>query len=392
MKVPFNDLRLQHAEVRDDIRAAVDRALDNSAFIGGAAVRQFEEHFAAYCGARHAIGVSNGTEALRVALHALDIGPGKAVVTVPNTFIATAEAVVLLGAQPVFVDVDPATYNMDPAALRAYLESATRRDPATGRPLDPATGAVIAAILPVHLYGFPADMQALHTIAAEFNLDVVEDAAQAHGSTYTLVNGAASTHKAGTTGRFGCFSMYPGKNLGAIGEAGAVITNDDALAARVRLLVNHGQSERYIHAVGNGTNGRLDAIQAAVLDIKLPHLDEWNHCRRQVAAHYAARLAGAPVITPQTKAYGTHIYHVYLVQVENRDQVRQQLAEAGVETGLHYPVPLHLQAAYRDMQRGPGDFPVTEEVARRLLSLPMFPHMTADQIDYVCDKLLQAVQ
>jgi dTDP-4-amino-4,6-dideoxygalactose transaminase len=392
MKVPFNDLRQQHDEVRDEIRAAVERALDTSAFVGGPAVRAFEEHFAAFSGARHCIGVSNGTDALRLALQALGVGPGQAVITVPNTFIATAEAIVLVGARPIFVDVDPVTYTLDPQALRAYLETAWRRDPATGRPLDSDTGAVVSAVIPVHLYGFPADMQAIHAIAAEYKLDVIEDAAQAHGATYQLVNGQATVHGAGSTGRFGCFSMYPGKNLGALGEAGAVLTNDDDLARRARLLSTHGQTERYIHALPDGTNARLDAIQAAVLDIKLKRLADWNECRRQVAAHYASRLAGSNVVVPQTRPYGQHIYHVYLVQVEDRDRVRQKLAENGVATGLHYPVPLHLQEAFRSMGMGPGSFPVTEAVAHRLLSLPMFPHMGRDQVDYVCDPLRQAAR
>jgi dTDP-4-amino-4,6-dideoxygalactose transaminase len=234
-------------------------------------------------------------------------------------------------------------------------------------------------------------MQALMELAIEYGLDVVEDAAQAHGATYTLTNGRTSRHKAGATGRLGCFSMYPGKNLGAMGEAGAVVTDDDELARNVRLLSNHGQTERYIHTTDRGTNGRLDSIQAAILDVKLPRLDVWNGCRREVAAHYAARLEGHGITLPETRPYGEHIYHVFLVQVEGRDRVRQTLADAGVETGLHYPVPLHLQAAYRHMGLGPGSFPVTERVAERLLSLPMYPHLTPDQIDYVCDCLLEAL-
>lgn len=390
MKVPFNDLKRQHEEVREEIQAAIDDALDRSAFIGGSAVKQFETSFAAFCGTKHAIGVANGTEALRLALQALGVGPGQAVITVPNTFIATAEAITLVGAHPVFVDIDPVTYNMDPEALAQYLKTACGHDPVTGRPVDKDSGATVTTVLPVHLYGFPADMQAIHSLAKQYGLDVVEDSAQAHGATYTLRNGTTSVHKCGSTGRLGCFSMYPGKNLGGIGEAGAVVTNDDELARQVRLLSNHGQTERYIHSTAVGTNGRLDAIQAAVLDIKLKRLDEWNDCRRKVAEHYAARLEGTSITAPKALPYGEHIYHVYLVQVENRDQVRQRLSERGVETGLHYPVPLHLQEAFRYLEQGPGSFPVTEQVAERLLSLPMFPHLTSDQVDYVCDELIQA--
>jgi dTDP-4-amino-4,6-dideoxygalactose transaminase len=392
MKVPFNDLRRQHDEVRAAIQSAFDHALDNSAFVGGAAVKQFETSFAEFCGVKHAIGVSNGTEALRLALQALGVGPGQAVITVPNTFIATAEAIMLVGAHPIFVDVDPVSYNLDPQALQAYLETACGRDPVTGRPVDKDSGATITVVMPVHLYGFPADMQAIHKLAKQYGLDVVEDSAQAHGATYTLQNGKTTVHKAGTTGRLGCFSMYPGKNLGGIGEAGAVITNDDELARQVRLLSNHGQTERYIHSTAVGSNGRLDSIQAAVLDIKLKRLDEWNNCRRQHAEHYNARLEGTRVTAPKALPYGEHIYHVYLVQVEDRDRVRQQLSERGVETGLHYPVPLHLQEAFRFLEQGPGSFPVTEQVAERLVSLPMFPHLTSDQVDYVCDELIKATE
>jgi dTDP-4-amino-4,6-dideoxygalactose transaminase len=392
MKVPFNDLRLQHAELRSELQAAFDRALDKSAFVGGPAVQQFEANFAAYCGARHAIGVSNGTEALRLALQALKVGPGQAVITVPNTFIATAEAITLVGAHPIFVDVDPVTYTLDPKALQHFLEHNCRPDPSTGRPVDVATGHTVSVVIPVHLYGFPAPMTEIHNLANRYGLAVVEDAAQAHGATYLLRNGGEATHKAGTTGQFGCFSMYPGKNLGAIGEAGAIITNDSELAEQARLLANHWQTERYIHATPVGTNGRLDALQAAILDVKLKRLDEWNACRRRIAAHYCSRLSDSAVVTPQAPAYGEHIYHVYLVQVDRRDQVRRALAEHGVETGLHYPVPLHLQQAFGYLQQGPGTFPVTEAVARRLLSLPMYPHMEPAQVDYVCDALLRAIE
>ena len=390
MRVPFNDLRLQHDEVRPELEAAFARALDSSAFVGGPAVRSFEENFAAFCGVPHAIGVANGTEALRLALQALGVGPGQAVITVPNTFIATVEAITQVGAHPVFVDVHPHTYNMDPEALKSYLERTCGRDPLSGQPVDPDSGHPVTTIVPVHLYGVPADLNAIGELARQYRLDIVEDAAQAHGSTVTMVNGTSSVHKAGSIGRLGCFSMYPGKNLGGIGEAGAVVTSDPELAAKVRLLSNHGQAERYIHSTPFGSNGRLDALQAAVLDIKLKRLDDWNECRRSVAAHYQSRLAGSPVITPRAEDYGQHIYHVYLVQVEHRDKVRQQLSEAGVETGLHYPVPLHLQEAYRHMELGPGSFPVTEKVAERLLSLPMYPHLRPEQVDYVCDELLKA--
>jgi dTDP-4-amino-4,6-dideoxygalactose transaminase len=392
MKVPFNDLRRQHEELRAEIQAAFDLALDKSAFVGGGAVQAFEANFAQYCGARHAIGVANGTEALRLALQALDVGPGQAVITVPNTFIATAEAITLVGAHPIFVDIDPVTYTLDPAALRRYLETHCRRDPSNGRLVDLESGSTVTTVIPVHLYGFPAAMTEIHSLARQYGLALVEDAAQAHGATYTLQNGRTTTHRAGSTGQFGCFSMYPGKNLGALGEAGAIVTNDSRLAEKVRLLANHGQTERYIHVTPVGTNGRLDSLQAAFLDLKLKRLDDWNDCRREIAAHYAARLADSQVVTPSAPAYGEHIYHVYLVQVDRRDEVRRALADQGVETGLHYPVPLHLQKAFAYLELGPGSYPVTEAVARRLLSLPMYPHLEPAQVDYVCDALLRATE
>jgi dTDP-4-amino-4,6-dideoxygalactose transaminase len=234
-------------------------------------------------------------------------------------------------------------------------------------------------------------LSAICALTEEYELDLVEDACQAHGARVTVSNGMASQHMAGSVGRFGAFSMYPGKNLGAMGEAGAVITNEPELAERVRLLANHGQTERYIHSTPDGVNGRLDALQAAVLDIKLKRLAAWNDCRREVAAQYAARLAGSAVETPTTADYGEHVYHIYMVQVDERDRVRQELAQVGVETGLHYPVPLHLQTAYQHLEHGPGSFPVTERVAERLLSLPMFPHMRREQVDYVCEQLLKVV-
>jgi dTDP-4-amino-4,6-dideoxygalactose transaminase len=392
MKIPFNDLRLQHNEVREEINAAVERAIETSEFVGGRAVQQFEDNFATYCGVQHAIGVSNGTDALRLALVALGVGPGQIVITVPNTFMATVEAITLAGARPIFVDIDPVTYTMDPGALRSYLEQACVPAPTGRHPIDRATGDRVTTVLPVHLYGFPANMDAIGGIADQYGLDIVEDACQAHGSAYFSINGKVVAKKAGAIGRAAGFSFYPGKNLGAMGEGGAVTTNDTALAASIRQLRNHGQAERYVHVVSNGSNCRLDSIQAAILDAKLKKLDEWNACRQQVAAAYNARLAGSRVKLPRTPGYGQHVYHLYVVLVEERDRVRRELAESGIETGLHYPVPLHLQEAYRSMGLKRGSFPVTEAAADRLLSLPMYPHMTADEVDYVCCMLQKAVK
>ena len=392
MKVPFNDLYAQHHEIRSNIDEAIEQTIESSSFVGGHAVRRFEERFAAYCEVEFAIGVSSGTDALRIALQALDVGQGQAVITVPNTFIATVEAIMLVGARPIFVDIDPTAYTMDPASLRAYLNTACRADPISGRPVDKRTGETVTTIIPVHLYGYPADMDAILAIALEFELNVVEDACQAHGAIYyTSSNGQSIPKRAGTFGHLGCFSFYPGKNLGAMGEGGAVITDNPELAEKIHLLRNHGQIEKYNHILSHGANCRLDALQAAILDVKLRMLDEWNARRRNLAALYSDGLGGMRVTIPTTKAYGEHVYHLYVVQVEERDHVRDYLAACDIETGLHYPIPLHLQKALQWLEVSRGNYPVTERMADRLLSLPMFPHMSIAQVEYVCDTLAQAV-
>lgn len=392
MKVPFNDLYAQHNELRPQITQAIHRTIDTSSFIGGQAVSQFEDNFAAYCGAKFAVGVSSGTEALRLALQALDIGQGDAVITVPNTFMATVEAVVLVGATPVFVDIDPTTYTMEPELLRSYLQSSCSLDQESGRPVDKSTGDIIAAIMPVHLYGFPADMDPILDLASEYRLAVVEDACQAHGAVYFSTRNGLTPRKAGTLGNIGCFSFYPGKNLGAMGDAGAVITEDAQLAEKIRLLRNHGQITKYDHVLSRGSNCRLDSLQAAILDVKLQKLDEWNSRRRRIAAEYSERLERSGITLPRVSSYGEHVYHLFVVQIEDRDQIQQQLAMNGIETGLHYPIPLHLQRGLRNLGLGPGMYPETEEMAKKLLSLPMHPHMDMSQIGYVCDTLLKEVR
>ena len=386
--VPFVDLRAQHDELRHEIEAAFGQALDESAFIGGPRVASFEEAFARFCGAAHALAVASGTDALELALRAVGVGPGDLVVTVPHTFIATVEAFHQLGAVPRFVDIDPVTYNMDPVQLRAYLVEQCGRD-RYGVLRERATRLRVAVVLPVHLYGLPAEMASILALAEEFGFEVIEDACQAHGAEYRLPDGRWV--RAGAMGRAGCFSFYPGKNLGALGEAGAVITDDTDLAARVQILRDHGQSERYLHVSADGVNARMDAIQAAVLEIKLGRLAEWNERRRQAAAWYAEELAGTGLRLPVEPEGTRHVYHLYVAGVPDRDRVREELTRHGVGTGLHYPIPLHLQPAFAHFELGPGSFPESERAAAEGLSLPMYPHITRDQVAFVAARLREVV-
>lgn len=388
VNIPFVDLRAQHDELRAEIEAAFRDALDESAFIGGPRVSAFEAAFARFCGASHAAAVASGTDALELALRAVGVGPGDLVITTPNTFIATAEAFLQLGASPRFVDIDPVTHLMDPQRLHAYLTKACSRD-RLGVARERATGQRVAAVIPVHLYGLPVEMTPLLALAAEYGLTVIEDACQAHGAEYRLPDGRWA--RVGTLGRAGCFSFYPGKNLGALGEAGAIVTDDDVLAASVRLLRDHGQQERYVHISPDGVNARMDAIQAAVLTIKLRRLDQWNERRRQAAAWYAEELAGTGIALPVEPEGRRHVYHLYVVRIPERDRVRATLARDGIATGLHYPIPLHLQPALAGFEFGPGSFPVSERSAAEILSLPMYPHLTREQVAYIAERLRAAV-
>jgi len=362
MKVPFLDLNAHHAPIREQLDAAIAEVLDAGAFAGGPFVAKFEKEFAAYCGAAHAVGVGNGTDALWFALLALGVGPKDEVITVPNTFMATAEAISFCGARPVFVDVEESTYNMDPALLENAITPRTK------------------AILPVHLFGQCADMDPILEIAARHRLPVIEDACQAHGATY-------KGKKAGTIGLAGCFSFYPGKNLGALGEAGAALTNNAELAAKIRCLRDHGQARKYFHS-HIGWNGRMDGIQAAVLSVKLKQLDVSNLRRRSHALLYDQLLGGAEeLITPALGRFNQSVYHIYAVRVKDRDQVLQSMAQKGISCGIHYPIPVHLQEAYRFLRRGQGSFPVAERCAAEFLSLPMFPELTKEQIHAVAGEL-----
>ncbi|MGH9163399.1 MAG: DegT/DnrJ/EryC1/StrS family aminotransferase [Vicinamibacteraceae bacterium] len=374
--IPFLDLITPHRELEDELVAAFRTAVRSAAFIGGAEVEAFEREFAAYCGTKDCVGVASGTDAVRFALMAGGVGPGDAVVTVAHTFIATVEGISQAGADTEFVDIDPRTYCMSPDKLLEYLD-ACPKDPHTGRPIGQRSGRPIRAVVPVHLYGQVADMDAILDIARHYDLLVVEDACQAHGAEYHSAKGG--WRRAGSFGKAAAFSFYPGKNLGACGEAGAVTTDDEQVARTIRMLREHGQAQKYYHDL-EGYNGRLDAIQAAFLRIKLHHLDRWNAERRSAAACYAELLSAAPDVTlpfePQTSK---GVYHLYVIRTKERDALAAHLKADGIATGLHYPLPVHLQKCYRDWGYQAGDLPVTERAAAEILSLPMFPGLIEDQ-------------
>jgi dTDP-4-amino-4,6-dideoxygalactose transaminase len=356
--IPFSDLKAQYLSLKGEIDTAVLRVLASGWFILGDEVRAFEEEFASYVGAGRGIGVGSGTEALHLALLACGVGPGDEVLTVSHTAVATVVAIELTGARPVFVDIDPRTYTMDPSQLEDKIGPATK------------------VILPVHLYGQMADMDPILSIAQEHGLKVVEDAAQAHGAEY-------KGRKAGSLGDVACFSFYPTKNLGAYGDGGLVVTSDSSLAEQVTLLRQYGWADRYVSSV-KGLNSRLDELQAAILRVKLHHLDEWNTTRRRHAALYDELLRDAAVVTPHHAEYGKHCYHIYAVRSQRRDELRAYLRERGVGALVHYPVPVHLQAAYADLGLGPGTLPVTEMCAQEVLTLPVAPEVSEDQIREVC--------
>jgi len=356
MKVSFVDLQHEYQGIKDEIDAAITGVLNRSDYVLGKPVHEFEPAFASYCEADHAVGVDSGFSALELILRAYGIGLGDEVITAANTFIATALAISNCGARPVLVDVDPETYNLDPALLENAITPATR------------------AIMPVHLYGQPADMDSILTIAQKHGLRVIEDACQAHGARY-------KGRRTGSLGDAAAFSFYPSKNLGAYGDGGMVVTNDSAVAEQVRILRNVGQSAKYQHPV-KGFNHRLDSIQAAVLCAKLPHLDARNAWRRETAVRYNKLLANTAVTIPTASAWAEHVYHLYIIQVDNRDKLQEHLAEAGIATGIHYPIPIHLQPAYAELGHKPGDFPVTEQLAQRILSLPMYPGIIPEAVEY----------
>jgi len=390
-RIPFLDLVSPHKELRNEFTAVFEHALETAGFIGGPMVEDFERAFARFCDVQHCVGVSSGTDAVRLALMAAGVGADDAVVTVPNTFIATAEAISQCGALPRFVDVDERTYNLDAKRLANYLELECFRNHSDGQLVDRQTGSKVKAVVPVHLYGQMADMDAILELAERYNLLIIEDGCQAHGAEY-FSRKESRWRKAGSIGKAAAFSFYPGKNLGACGEAGAVTTNDAELARKVRILRDHGQAQKYYHDT-EGYNSRLDAIQAGILRIKLKHLAAWNARRRECASRYRELLGSAnpEILLPHEPSWSKAVYHLYVVRVQNRDALQKHLAEAGIGTGIHYPIPLHLQKAYKHLAYRKGDFPVCEAVAADILSLPMFPGLEYDQQDRIAQQVLEFV-
>jgi dTDP-4-amino-4,6-dideoxygalactose transaminase len=390
--IPFLDLATPHIELEQQLTDIFKCALHTASFIGGPIVAQFEQAFAEFCGTKYCVGVGSGTDALRFALTAGGVKPGDVVITVPHTFIATTEAISQAGAEPRFVDIDERTYNMDPAKVREYLEKFCTVDDRLGVVIDNKIGKPVTAIVPVHLYGQMADMDPLLEIAEQYKLIVIEDACQAHGAQY-FSKKENRWLKAGSMGKAAAFSFYPGKNLGACGEAGAVTTNDEALAQKTRMLRDHGQSSKYYHEI-EGYNGRLDAIQAGILQIKLNHLPQWTEMRRSAASRYRelfSAIGGDKVTVPCEPEWARCVYHLFVVRVENRDELIKHLASAGIGTGIHYPIPLHLQNAYTALGYKRGDIPVAEMVAAEVLSLPMYPHLRGDQQNRVVRELTKFV-
>lgn len=363
--IPFVDLKTQYLSIKEEIDRAVAGILETSQFVLGKEVAGFEQEFAAFCGGGEGIGVNSGTSALHLALLAAGVGPGDEVITTPFTFVATVAAICYTGATPVYVDIDPVSYNLDPARLEQAITPKTK------------------ALLPVHLYGQPVDMDPILEIARRRRIVVIEDAAQAHGAEY-------KGHRTGSLADMACFSFYPGKNLGAYGEGGAVVTANPEYAKTIRMLRNWGESTRYHHDL-RGFNYRMEGFQGAILRVKLRHLEGWTEARRANAALYAERLKDSGIVTPQEMSYARHVYHVYAIRVRDREATIQALTAAGVQTGIHYPIPVHLQKAYRDARYGPGSFPIAERVAKEVLSLPMYPELQRAQIDQVSEAVRNQV-
>jgi dTDP-4-amino-4,6-dideoxygalactose transaminase len=386
-KIPFLDLVTPHQELEAELLAVVKQAFNNAGFIGGPMVEEFERHFAEFCAAKHCIGVNSGTDALRFAFMAAGIESGDIIVTVPHTFIATTEAISQAGGQIAFVDIDEQTYTMDPRKLRAYLETHCDFDSRSGKLIERRSKHRVAGIVPVHLYGQTADMDPILELAQKYNLFVIEDACQAHGAEY-FSKKANAWKRAGTMGKAAAFSFYPGKNLGACGEGGAITTNDDAMAARMKMIRDHGQAKKYYHDI-EGYNGRLDSIQAGWLSVKLRHLAKWNESRRTLAHRYhdALKEAKGAIAIPVEASWTKGVYHLYVIRTQDREALQASLAEAGIGFGIHYPIPLHLQKAYQNLGYKKGDFPVTEQVAEEIVSLPMFPQLTNSQLDQVANRV-----
>jgi len=397
MNIPFLDLKTPHQELEEELLNVFRSCVQTASFVGGEQVEKFEKEFAEFCETKYCVAVNSGTDALRFAMIAAGIGSGDEVITVPNTFIATTEAISQTGATPVFVDIDERTYNMDPNRLEDFLESRNRQSAIRNRRP--------SAVLPVHLYGQPADMDSILEIADKYRLIVIEDACQAHGALYYSKKDG-NWKKAGSMGLAAAFSFYPGKNLGACGEGGAVTTNEEEIAQKIRMLRDHGQAKKYYHDF-EGYNGRLDAIQCGILRIKLKHLSDWNEKRRQNASLYTQLLtlntedssvSGVSIRNPQSAIrncivppyepeWTKAVYHLYVIRTQKREELQKYLSENGINTGLHYPIPLHLQNAYKRSGLTNGSYRITEKVSNEILSLPMFPNLTEEQIEYVSQKI-----
>jgi dTDP-4-amino-4,6-dideoxygalactose transaminase len=389
--VPFLDLAGLHQQLESELLPVFQKTIRSAGFVGGPMVEEFEREFAAFCDTKYCVGVANGTDAVRFALIAAGVQTGDIVVTVPHTFIATTEAISQAGARPDFVDIDERTYSMDPVKLQEYLENDCYLDQETGRPFNRKLRAPVTAVVPVHLYGQMADMDAILELARRYKLIVVEDACQAHGAEYFSKN-ENRWKKAGSMGRAAAFSFYPGKNLGACGEGGAVTTNDEAIAQKVKMVREHGQAKKYYHDM-EGYNGRLDSLQAGFLTVKLRHLADWNAKRRTAAKRYHESLSSMEgVVVPHQPEWARSVYHLYVIRVEDREQLQKHLTAANIGTGIHYPIPLHLQNAYKDFEHKQGDFPVSEKVASEILSLPMCPLLTEEMQNRVVSEITNYMQ
>ena len=386
--VPFVDLVAPHMELEEELVAVFRSVIRSAGFVGGPMVEAFEREFAKYCNSRFCVGVNSGTDAIRFALMALGVREGHAVITVANTFIATSEAISQTGALPIFIDANESTYTMDPEKLRFLIERDCTFDPSQKKLIHKKSGKQVFAVVPVHLYGQTADMDPILELAEKYNLIILEDACQAHGAEYFSKRHGGWV-KAGSMGHAAAFSFYPGKNLGACGEGGAVTTNDEAAAAKMRMIREHGSLKKYYHEM-EGYNGRLHSLQAGLLSVKLPHLASWTEKRRALAHRYHELLAVAKehVVLPIEPRWAKNVYHLYVIRVKDRVALQAHLTAAGIGTGIHYPIPLHMQKAYENYGYREGDFPVSEKCAPEILSLPMFPQMTREQQDQVVNAIL----
>jgi dTDP-4-amino-4,6-dideoxygalactose transaminase len=380
MKVPFLDLKAQYDTIKDEINEAIQNVFDSCAFAGGPFVEEFEKNFAKFCKVKHCVGVGSGTEALWMALIALGVGSGDEVITVPNTFIATAEAISFCGATPAFVDIDDKTYNMDSIKLNEFLEDQCFLNESTNQLINHSTKRPVRAVIPVHLFGQMADMDSITETAQRHNLYVIEDASQAHGAEF-------KGKPVGSIGDAACFSFYPGKNLGAYGEAGAVITNNPDIAEKIKTLRDHGQQKKYHHQM-IGWNARMDGIQGAVLNVKLKHITSWNLERRKIADLYTKQLGLIKDLNvPFESHHAKHVYHIYAIRLHERDRLMSALSDHEIYCGIHYPRPVHLQPAYKSLDLRKGSFPIAEKCAAEYLSLPMYPELKEDQVSFVVDKI-----